>query len=500
MRGSTGDWEAELYVTLRAGAPLLWIEAQEEPRALTAIERASAKLNRSVGLWSCTRGLHALRSAASDAKTAEPVAALEAFVRSEGRSTLVMLDPHPFTTQALFVRRLRECKSTLAAAGKSLLLLAPTACPQRELSDECAHVVVGAASPAELLAAIDDLDAAHGISATLRAQLIEAGRGLRLDAFALALRMAEARWGSIDPRALDELRAARARAIAAGALLEPIDPDSSLEQLGGLDTLKRWLELRTHAWLEEARSFGVSLPRGVFLTGVQGGGKSTCARAIAQRFGVPLLRLDVGRLFAGLVGASEANVRRALAQAEEAAPCVLWLDELGHAFSELGRGDSGTSARVFSTLLTWLQDHRAPVFVVATANDCSSLPPELLRKGRFDEVFFVDLPSRIERAEILRIHLARRDRDATRFDLDALSASTEGFSGAELEQCVVTALLLAFAARRALAQEDLERAAREIVPLAKTARESIDALRRWAEGRARPASAQRETHAGRVAL
>jgi SpoVK/Ycf46/Vps4 family AAA+-type ATPase len=206
-------------------------------------------------------------------------------------------------------------------------------------------------------------------------------------------------------------------------------------------------------------------------------------------------------VFHGIVGASEANVRRALAQAESSAPCVLWLDEVNRGLSDVsGRGDSGISGRVFATLLTWLQDRDAPVFVVATANDVSALPPELLRKGRFDEVFFVDLPTRVERSEIARIHLARRGRATDEFDLDALADACEAFSGAEIEQCVVTALLYAFSEGRPLAQADVVRAARETVPLAKTARESVEALRRWAQGRARPASSMRDAIDHRVVL
>jgi AAA+ superfamily predicted ATPase len=503
MLGPIIHWEDELEATVRAGAPLLWLESEEEPRALAALERACARSGRSLSLWSCARGLHSLRGAGSDARTADPLAALDVFARTEGRAALAMLDPQPFLSQALLVRRLREARGPLAAAGKCVALVAPVPCPAPDLAGDVPRLVAAAPGPDEFARALDEaLRAERGsLTDADRARVVQAARGLRSDAFALALRRASARFGALDARALGEVERERARALADGALLEPIAADAALDQVGGLDALKRWLDLRARALTDEARAFGVDAPRGLFLVGVQGGGKSTCARAVAARWSLPLLRLDVGRLLHGLVGASEANARAALAQAESAAPCVLWLDEVGRAFSDVsGRGDAGISARVFGHLLSWLQERRAPVFVVATANDVSGLPPELLRKGRFDEVFFVDLPTRVERAEIARIHVARRGREPDRLDLDALAVLSEGFSGAELEQCVVTALLYAFAERRELQQDDLMRAARETVPLARTARESVESLRRWAAGRARPASTLRAGVDNRVAL
>jgi hypothetical protein len=494
------DWEEELSLALRAGAPLVWLEAEEEQRAVAALERVCAATGRAMQRWSCVRGLHALRSSGVDSKTADPIAALDAFARADGRAVLAALDIHPFLAQAVVVRRLRELRAPLAAAGKSLVFCAPVACPVPELRGDCAKVFVTPPSHDELAAVVTEIDRGP-TSVALAPRLAAAARGLRCDAFSLAIRRAVVRYGSLDERSLDEVRIERDRAASDGALLEPIEPERGLDQLGGLDALKRWLDLRARAWTDEARAFGVDAPRGVFLVGVQGGGKSTCARAIARRWSLPLLRLDVGRLFHGLVGASEANVRRALAQAEAAAPCVLWLDELGRAFGDLTRGgDAGTASRVFGALLTWLQDRAAHVFVIATSNDVSALPPELLRKGRFDEVFFVDLPSRLERAEVLSIHLSRRGREPARFDLDELSSRTDGFSGAELEQCVVGALLYAFSEQRELELRDLLRAVGETVSLSKTARESIDALRKWARGRTRPASTAIDANTGRVAL
>lgn len=478
---------------------MLWLDCEEEPRGLAALQRSCARAQRSVTLWSCTRGLHALRSTTADPRTQDPLAALDSFAKMDAGTVLVLLDAAPFVTQAMVARRLRELSTALAASRKAVVVLTAGPCPSPELRAELSTIEASLPTANELEEIARSL--VEPASKPLIDALVACARGLRTDSFALALRRAAVRHGRVDERALDEVRRERDRALSDGALLDPIETSATLDQLGGLDALKRWLDVRSRALSPQARAFGVDAPRGVFIVGVQGGGKSTCARAVAARWALPLLRFDVGRVFHGLVGASEANVRRALAQAEAAAPCVLWLDEVSRAFADVsGRGDSGISARVFSTMLTWLQDHSAPVFVVATSNDAASLPPELMRKGRFDEVFFVDLPSRVERSEIAAIHLRKRGRDPAAFDLDAIAATCESFSGAELEQCVATALLYAFAEGRELAQGDVIRAAKETVPLAKMARESIDDLRRWAQGRARPASSSRDAIDSRIVL
>jgi SpoVK/Ycf46/Vps4 family AAA+-type ATPase len=262
--------------------------------------------------------------------------------------------------------------------------------------------------------------------------------------------------------------------------------------VGGLELLKGWLSRRGAAFSEAARKFGLPEPKGLLLLGVQGCGKSLTAKAIAASWRLPLLRLDMGRIFSGLVGSSEENLRRAIRTAESVAPVVLWVDEIEKGLSGLassGSSDGGVTARVFGTFLTWLQEKTAPCFVVATANRIELLPPELLRKGRFDEIFFVDLPAAPERQEILRIHVARRRRDPAGFDLPALAHASVGFSGAELEQAVVSALHEAFAEGGELSQRHLERAIAESLPLSVTMAEEIGELRRWASTRTRPASA-----------
>jgi SpoVK/Ycf46/Vps4 family AAA+-type ATPase len=230
----------------------------------------------------------------------------------------------------------------------------------------------------------------------------------------------------------------------------------------------------------------------VLLLGVQGGGKSLVAKAVASLWNLPLLRFDVGSVFAKYIGESEANIRKAIKTAESLAPSILWLDELEKAFAgSQGSGDdTGTTQRVMGTFLTWLQEKKAPVFVIATSNDISQLPPELLRKGRFDEIFFIDLPTLNERREIFRIHLQKRGRKAEHFDLDALARAACGFSGAEIEQAIIAGLYDAFDAGRDLTTEDVLTNIQQTVPLSQTMREDIEALRCWARTRARPASAE----------
>ena len=278
--------------------------------------------------------------------------------------------------------------------------------------------------------------------------------------------------------------------IRKSGLLEYYATEETFDTVGGLAQVKDWLAKRASALSDAARDFGLPAPKGMLLLGVQGCGKSLCAKAVSNAWQVPLLRFDIGRVFGSLVGSSEENVRRAIAVAESVAPAVLWVDEIDKAFAGSqwsALADGGTTARVFGTFLTWLSEKTVPVFVLATANDISQLPPELLRKGRLDEIFFVDLPDAAERLEILSIHLRKRNRDPAGFDLDALTRASAGYSGAEIEEAVVSALFDAFHARQQLETGHILTALEQSVPLARTMSEQMDRLRQWAVGRARNA-------------
>ncbi|HYV65651.1 MAG TPA: AAA family ATPase, partial [Myxococcales bacterium] len=307
---------------------------------------------------------------------------------------------------------------------------------------------------------------------------------------------------------IDVILSEKERIVRKSGVLEFFRTQEKMDNIGGLDQLKSWLKKRQSAFSEEARKFGLPRPKGILMIGIPGGGKSLTAKAVGASWRLPLLRLDVGKVFAGIVGSSEENMRRAIQMAEAVAPSILWVDELEKGFSGTGssnQSDAGTAARVFGSFITWLQEKTTPVFVIATANNVDELPPEMLRKGRFDEIFFVDLPTLPERTEIGAIHLKRRGRDPSQFDLDKIAEKSEGMTGAEIEQAVVSALFDEYdrhGSAGVLATEGVLHSLSETVPLSRTMKEKVAALRTWCRTRARPASSDyhREEQAGARAL
>jgi SpoVK/Ycf46/Vps4 family AAA+-type ATPase len=294
--------------------------------------------------------------------------------------------------------------------------------------------------------------------------------------------------GVLDDRDIDLVMQEKKEIIRESEALEFYAVTETADDVGGLDVLKEWLRLRERAFTQEARDYGLPAPKGVALIGIPGTGKSLTAKMIGGLWRLPLLRLDVGALFGSLVGESEERARRALGLAETVSPAILWLDEIEKSLAH-GSGDSGTSARVFGTILTWMQEKKAPVFVVATANDITSLPPEALRKGRFDEIFFLDLPTFEERSEIFTVHLRKRNRMPRDFDIPQLARESQGYVGAEIEQAIIDAMYVGFNAQREFTTEDLSAAIKRQVPLSVSQRETIESLRNWLrEGRAQSAS------------
>ena len=276
--------------------------------------------------------------------------------------------------------------------------------------------------------------------------------------------------------------------IARSEILEFCESKSSQNDIGGLKLLKTWLKQRYRAFSKEAQEYGLPIPKGVLLVGPQGTGKSLTAKSISESWSMPLLRLDVGRLFSSLVGSSEARTRETISRAEAMSPCILWIDEIDKGFGGDARSDGGTSQRVLASLLTWMAEKESAVFVIATANAIDKLPAELLRKGRFDEIFFLDLPNSEERLSILDLHLKKR-RPSYSFPLSTIIDRTDGYSGAELEQAVIEGMHFSFSENRELMEKDLIKAVSELVPLSRTAKEQIDFLKEWSStGRARSAS------------
>jgi hypothetical protein len=395
----------------------------------------------------------------------------------------VIVDAPRLLDEPVAARRLRDLLPVLGERGQTLVLVGPRFEAPLELSRELGRVELALPRAAELealLAGAVEGAEAEAIPAAARASL-----GLTAAETTRIARRAAARAGGLAGEAIAEIVREKQRALGRSRALAFHEGDEALEQVGGLGELKRWLHERRAAFGERARKFGLPTPRGLLLLGVQGCGKSLCAKAVAREWQFPLLRLDLAATFGADVS-PEAAIHQATQVAESLAPAVLWVDEMEKGFAAASADPR--ASRVFGSFLIWLSEKRSPVFVVATANDIAGLPPELLRRGRFDEIFFVDLPSERERAEILAIHLRRRGRDPEQFPLEELAELAERLSGAELEQAVCSALYVAFAENRELHQNDLLNAIHETVPLYDVYEERIKELRDWARTRARAAS------------
>lgn len=496
---------ANLDTLIRARYPLLYLVSWEEQRLEQILDELARGHGKSLYVWSVTTGL---RKSNDDRlgpvlpDTLEPQKALQAIAELTEPALVILRDFHPYLTDAPTVRRLRELGRSLRSTYVTVLFISPLLSLPPELEKEVTVVDIPLPKYNELLLLLKEIvavvrkagNAKVDLNRVSADQLIRAALGLTLTEAENAFAKAIAHDGKLDGDDIKGVQDEKRQVIRKSGLLEFYEADQGLDEVGGVDLLKGWLSRRKDAFTERAIQFGLPAPKGVLLLGVQGCGKSLCAKAVAKHWQLPLLRLDIGRIFSGLVGSSEENLRKAIRVAEGVAPVVLWVDEVEKALSGAGAGanDTGVTARILGTLLTWLQEKTEPVFVVATANKIEMLPPEFLRKGRFDEIFFVDLPTAVEREIILAIHLRRRKRDPVRFDTVALAQSARGFSGAELEQAIVAGLFEAFHQGVELAQSHLETALAETVPLSKLMSEEMQRLRSWAQDRARPASSGRD--------
>ncbi|QRN96922.1 AAA family ATPase [Archangium violaceum] len=499
---TSAPWLEELDILIRARYPLLYLVSWEEHRVDTLLADMARAHGKALLTWSTTRGLrHAggSRGPTFPEDTRNPLEALAAIEKLSEPSLVVLKDFHPYLEEKPVVRALRELAHFLKSTFTTVILLSPTLTIPTELEKEISVLDVPLPGFQELLNLLKEIVAVvrRGNKATIELsredaeQLIKAAQGLTLSEAENAFAKAIAHDGKLSAADIRRVQDEKRQVIRKSGLLEYYPPEQDLGNVGGLQNLKGWLTRRTAAFGERARQFGLPEPRGLLLLGVQGCGKSLTAKAISAHWNLPLLRLDMGRIFSGLVGSSEENLRKAIRVAESIAPVVLWVDEIEKGLSGVassGTADGGVTARVFGTLLTWLQEKTAPVFVVATANRIEGLPPELLRKGRFDEIFFIDLPEAAERRDIFRIHLQRRKREPAAYDLHALADMASDFSGAEIEQVVIAGLYEAFAENVELGQAHLTRAIQETFPLAVTMRDEILRLREWARGRTRPAS------------
>ena len=495
----------ELETLIRARYPIVYIVSPEELRVQQIVARIAERRQKNLYEWSATTGIVPAGTSIQlqklrNAPTREPLVALDHVIEQVEPAIFLLKDFHPWLARGNHevIRKLKEIAIHLKNSFKTVLLVSPVLEVPVELEKEITVLnlpLPGAEELSELLDRIaEEVRRFKNIQVNLeeagRQRLLQAARGLTLSeaehVFAKILVRNERLTSEDVPEVLEE----KQQIVRKSGLLEYYETRESFEQVGGLENLKEWLRKRAAAFASEAHDFGLPAPRGVLLVGVQGCGKSLCAKAVANLWQLPLLRFDIGRMFGSYIGSSEENMRRAIQVAESVAPAIFWVDEIDKAFAmqTSGVGDGGTSARVLATFLTWLSEKSAPVFVVATANDISHLPAELLRKGRLDEIFFVDLPGERERADIFAIHLARRGRAPEQFALEQLAPATEGFSGAEIEEAINSALYDAFSSGEELGPTHLRRVIEQSVPLSKTMEEQIRRLRDWSQGRARPAS------------
>jgi SpoVK/Ycf46/Vps4 family AAA+-type ATPase len=496
----------EIEDLIKAAYPLIYVVSPEEERVEDLLRDIGRRRGRRVVLWSITEGFREEANTLSR-DVRDPVRALENVDGYEDHAIFVMRDFHPYLTDPTIVRRLRDlCKSFAHTSRhkKHLILLSPVFKAPMELEKDMAVVDFDLPEADEIGRILEGIldsvpanarkDIAVQKDPEQRQRVVDASLGLTANEIRCVLSKSLVRKRDFD---IATILAEKKHIIRKSGILEFFETDTRWSDVGGLDILKEWLNKRHLAFTDPAREFGLPIPRGILLIGVPGCGKSLTAKAVSGLWQMPLLRLDVGKVFSSLVGSSEENIRRAIRTAEAVAPSILWLDEIEKGFSgtkSSGESDAGTTARVFASFITWLQEKSTPVFVIATANDVSMLPPELLRKGRFDEIFFVDLPGADERADIFRIQIekvnrrSRIQRDPGTFDVDAIVSGSQGYSGAEIEQAVTSALYDAFEQGEDLTTARVLRSLAEQVPLSFTMKEKIDAMREWADGRARRAS------------
>lgn len=486
----------QLDLMIRARYPLVYvISVEEEPVEEVLLQVAlRSEPKRQVLFWDIVRGW-----SDNGADKGSVMAALARIGKADAQTPamFVLRDLHPFVKNptneknAPIVRELRNLTRELKRSRKIIITTSHTL----ELPDELLQEVTVVDFPLPSVGEIDNLiqqlvvPDKLNVCGLAREQLVKACQGLSRTRISRVLAKALAAKQQVNESDIDGVLEEKKQAIRQTGILEFFTPQESLKRVGGLDQLKQWVLMRQDAFTEEARRYGIPNPKGMLLVGIQGTGKSLSAKTIAHEWRLPLLRLDSGRLFGGIVGESESRVRQMIQLTEAMAPCVLWIDEIDKAFGNITSGidgDSGTSRRVFGSLITWMQEKTASVFIVATANNVQILPAELLRKGRFDEIFFLNLPTEAERQDIFKVHLQRlRPNRLREFNLALLAKQTPNFSGAEIEQVIVDAMHQAFSTRiegqrRDFNTDDILQAVAQTVPLAAIARDQIEALKQWA--------------------
>ncbi len=489
----------ELELLVRSRYPIIYAISWEELRVKRFIQNLASGLNKKLFSWSVSVGMEQDGRIVDQDTT--PEGALSFIAKSSENAIFILKDFHAYLDEdnPKTIRMVRDLAIQLKRSYKTVVILSPVLTIPPELEKDFNVIDFPLPRLEELTELLKSMlravETNKNITINTDNDLLEravkASLGLTENEAENVFAKALVSSSSFDEEDIPLIISEKKQIIRKTGLLEYYDLSENINNVGGLENLKTWLKERSYAFTEKARDYGLPQPRGLLLLGVQGCGKSLLCKAIANLWQLPLLRLDVGRLFNSFIGASEENMRKAIKIAESLSPVVLWLDEIEKGFAGIsgsGNSDAGTTSRVLSTFLTWMQEKTEPVFVAATANNIETLPPEMLRKGRFDDIFFVDLPDETERKQIFEIHLARRKRAVNTFDIDFLSKSSSGFSGAEIEQSIIDALYKTFPLNRDIQTQDILNVLKDTIPLSKTMEEKIAQLRAWAGDRAKPAS------------
>jgi len=516
-----------LKVLIDSSTPIVVMETVEESRAVRMVRAACSSLNLAAFEWTIASGLARcgtstvvaveegafpaggyrggmVNDLAESAKalydSREPAKMLANLEGITLEAAFILKDLHRHMDDPVVVRRLRDVGQKFATNRRTVILTAPKISIPPELASLVEFLELPLPDRQRLRQIIDETLVRISKTHTLQRRLDPVGvdaiadnlRGLTEEEAERAISQALVERYALCPETIADVLEAKKALLRRSEMLEFVEVSDTLSSVGGLDNLKRFLAQRRGSWEEQARAFGLDPPRGVIILGVQGCGKSMCARAIAGEWKLPLVKFDTAAVYDKYIGETEKRIQKVFQVAEGLAPCVLWIDELEKVFAGSGpdsaSADAGVSSRLLASFLSWMQDRKAPVFVAATCNNVGVLPPELIRKGRFDELFFVDLPNQAERKQILAIQLSRRKRNPADFQLDRIASAARGFSGAEIESVVQTALYSAYSQKQQLADQYLLEAIQGTVPLSTTRAEEIDSLREWAAKRAVPAS------------
>lgn len=491
----------EVVDYLKAGYPIIWMQEKDEVSAINKLKKiaSNGKTKKSGSLkfnvWSCTEGIkiynHNEEKVTVQANTKDPIQALEWLISKGVDSSLnVFLNMHPYMEQSQVQQLLKDSIPLGKNLERHIIIVSTEIKIPSTLEKDIALISYNLPTKEELEVVLDDLIRLNSFEQVKdKSRILDAALGLTLSEAENAFSMAVVKHKEFSEDAIQTVQQLKTQYIGKDGILTYIPPKISMDDIAGLEVLKEWLYSREQAMSIEARDYGLPIPKGILLAGVPGSGKSLSAKAVSAAWQLPLLQFDISQVFGSLVGESEQKMKTALSTAEAVSPCILWLDEIEKAFSGMnGNSDSGVTSRVFGQFLTWMQEKSKMVFVIATANNVESLPPEFLRKGRFDEFFWVDLPTNYERKKIFELHIKKIKRNPDNFDIDLLAKETLGFSGAEIEEIVKSSLFSSFEDKRELEMKDLVRSLNSITPLSITMKERIEGIREWAKDRARNAS------------